>query len=136
MKYIKYFKESFETPFEEYANYFVDFLDDSKRYEIKFSEYEIFIKINYSKRELFYNRSRRIIGYFDKESVRFENDKIGPIYRVSKKSKDTLYITDKLEDSLLKLANFSRHNVGYVKIGTDVIRIILGQKNLDNYLKY
>jgi hypothetical protein len=135
MKFIRYFNESLESPFEKYANYFVDFLDDS-RYDINFSEDEIIIKINYNKRELYNNRGRKIIGFFDKENVRFENDKIGPIYSYSKKSKDTLDITDKLEDALLKLANFSKHSVGYFRINSNSIKIILGQENLDLYNRY
>ncbi len=135
MKFIKYFRENLNNPFEEYADYFVEFLDDSK-YDVNFYEYEIEININYNKRELYYNRERKIIGYFDKENVRFENDKIGHIYRYSKKSKETLELTDKLEDALLKLSNFSKHDVGYFRINTNSIKIILGQERLDLHQKY
>lgn len=126
MKYIKLF-ENFE---ESYNDILVDFKDNPNRFTVHIDSDDIIsIDVKY-KRMTSENENRQIIGYFDNNSVDLQSNKTGYMYDRMYKSKDTIDLVSRIEDVVLKLANFSRFKVGYFTLRGNSIRIYLGERLL------
>jgi hypothetical protein len=127
MKHLKLF-ENFE---DTYNDILVDFKDNPNRFNVNIdNENVISIEVYYSKMKAD-TRNRKLKGYFDNTNVKIYNNNIGPIYDRLKKSEDTLDLIDRIEDVVLKLANFTEHKVGFFTLIGKYIIIYLGQRILD-----
>lgn len=123
MRYLKTF-ENMESPYDKYIDYLTSFMDD--KFIININDRYIRIDINYTKREVYNNRGRDILGIYDTNDVSISNRKPGQlIYSMSRKTEETLELVDMITDTVLKIANLTDNKEGFFILNSNSIVIYL-----------